>query len=137
MASGEPRSVAMKLTGHRTESIYRRYAIVCESDLSDAVARVAKLLGTLPPWREKRFVTVERAGWATWRTMSPRGGRTGAGAFARKWDGRFPWPTPPTRSIDQRVVAEGNAKTRGVPEPALGAEAGDPECVGAVGAPSA
>jgi integrase len=29
-----PRSVAMKLTGHRTESVYRRYAIV-----SDAISR--------------------------------------------------------------------------------------------------
>ena len=33
----------MKLTGHKTESIYRRYAIVSETDLAEAVARVAKL----------------------------------------------------------------------------------------------
>ena len=32
---GVPRSVAMKLTGHMTESVYRRYAIVSETD--DAV----------------------------------------------------------------------------------------------------
>ena len=34
--AGVPRSVAMKLTGHKTESIYRRYAIVAESDLRAA-----------------------------------------------------------------------------------------------------
>jgi integrase len=31
--AGVPRSVAMKLVGHKTEAIYRRYAIVAESDL--------------------------------------------------------------------------------------------------------
>jgi integrase len=34
--AGVPRSVAMKLTGHRTESVYRRYAIVSDADLVDA-----------------------------------------------------------------------------------------------------
>ena len=36
-----PRSGAMKLTGHKTESIYRRYAIVAEQDLKDGVAKLA------------------------------------------------------------------------------------------------
>jgi integrase len=31
--SGVPRSVAMKMVGHKTEAIYRRYAIVVETDL--------------------------------------------------------------------------------------------------------
>ncbi len=35
-----PRSVAMKITGHRGESIYRRYAIVSPSDLADATRRL-------------------------------------------------------------------------------------------------
>lgn len=36
-----PRSVAMKLTGHKTEAIYRRYAIVDEQDLREGVAKLA------------------------------------------------------------------------------------------------
>ena len=35
-----PRSVAMKLTGHKTESVYRRYAIVSDADLREATQRL-------------------------------------------------------------------------------------------------
>jgi integrase len=41
--AGVPRSVAMKLTGHKTEAIYRRYAIVSESDLAEGVRKLAAL----------------------------------------------------------------------------------------------
>lgn len=41
--AGVSRSVAMKLTGHKTESIYRRYAIVSEGDLAQGVAKLAAL----------------------------------------------------------------------------------------------
>lgn len=40
--AGVPRSWATKLTGHRTEAVYRRYAIVSEADLSDAVKRLTQ-----------------------------------------------------------------------------------------------
>lgn len=43
--AGVPRSVAMKLIGHKTEVAYPRYAIVANSDLADGVAKLAKLHG--------------------------------------------------------------------------------------------
>jgi integrase len=41
--AGVSRSVGMKLTGHKTESVYRRYAIVSKSDLEDAARRLDSL----------------------------------------------------------------------------------------------
>ena len=39
--TGVPRSVATKLTGHRTEAVYRRYAIVSDADLRAATLRLS------------------------------------------------------------------------------------------------
>ena len=47
--AGISRSVAMKLTGHKTEAVYRRYAIVAENDLREAGAKLAAELGTDAP----------------------------------------------------------------------------------------
>jgi integrase len=38
--AGVSRSVAMKMTGHKTEAVYRRYAIVSESDLHEAAIKL-------------------------------------------------------------------------------------------------
>ena len=38
--AGVPRSVAMKLTGHKTEAVYRRYAIVSAGDLRSAARKL-------------------------------------------------------------------------------------------------
>ena len=38
----------MKLTGHKTEAVYRRYAIVAESDLRDAGTKLSAMLVTTP-----------------------------------------------------------------------------------------
>jgi hypothetical protein len=46
--AGISRSVAMKLTGHKTEAVYRRYAIVAESDLREAGTKLTLVLGTTP-----------------------------------------------------------------------------------------
>ena len=40
------RSVAMKLTGHKTEAVYRRYAIVSEADLHEAVGKLNRLVAS-------------------------------------------------------------------------------------------
>jgi integrase len=39
--AGVPRSVATKITGHKTESVYRRYAIVSDADLAAAAQKLA------------------------------------------------------------------------------------------------
>ena len=41
--AGVSRSVAMKMTGHKTEAVYRRYAIVSEQDLHEAARKLAAL----------------------------------------------------------------------------------------------
>jgi len=44
--AGIPRSFAVKLTGHRTEAVCRRYAIVAASALREAGTKLAAALGT-------------------------------------------------------------------------------------------
>jgi hypothetical protein len=41
--AGVSRSVAMSLTGHKTEAVYRRYAIVDSAAQRDGVAKLARL----------------------------------------------------------------------------------------------
>jgi integrase len=38
--AGVSRSVAMRLTGHKTEAVYRRYAIVSSEDMADAARKL-------------------------------------------------------------------------------------------------
>lgn len=45
--AGVPRSAAMAMVGHKTESIYRRYAIVDRAVLSEAAAKLDRAAGTL------------------------------------------------------------------------------------------
>jgi integrase len=44
--AGVPRSVATKITGHRSETVYKRYAIVSDADLQEAAR---KLAASAPP----------------------------------------------------------------------------------------
>ena len=44
--AGVAQSVAMKISGHRTDSMFRRYAIVAETDLRTALQRTQDYLKT-------------------------------------------------------------------------------------------
>lgn len=48
----------MKLTGHKTEAIYRRYAIVDSVALSEGVDKLARFHATGP--RERKVVPLAR-----------------------------------------------------------------------------
>jgi len=49
--AGIPRKVAMAISGHKTESIYRRYDIVASRDLADAAVRMDRYLEAVKPAR--------------------------------------------------------------------------------------
>ena len=72
--AGVARSVAMKLTGHKTESVYRRYAIVGSADLRAGLATVAAL-----PSLETKSAQVVVMGAATEATaqVPPKSRRSG------------------------------------------------------------
>lgn len=44
--AGVPRSLAMKITGHRTEAVYRRYTFTSDADQREAAVRLGTFLGT-------------------------------------------------------------------------------------------
>ncbi|MGH7332640.1 MAG: tyrosine-type recombinase/integrase [Candidatus Rokuibacteriota bacterium] len=78
--AGVSRSTAMKLTGHKTESVYRRYAIVSEVDLAEGVAKLAALdPGTAPASRVAalRRKNGQSTGKATTDERSTLKGRAG------------------------------------------------------------
>jgi len=44
LAAGVPQAVAMKITGHRTDSMFRRYAIVDEAQKREALAKTQQYI---------------------------------------------------------------------------------------------
>lgn len=54
-----PRSVAMKLTGHKTESVHRRYAIADEAALREGAEKLARLHQEEP--QERSAIPIEQA----------------------------------------------------------------------------
>lgn len=49
--AGVSQSVAMELTGHKTEAVYRRYSLTSTADLSEGVAKLATLHSAEPAKR--------------------------------------------------------------------------------------
>jgi hypothetical protein len=60
--AGVPRSVAMSIVGHKTESIYRRYAIVDEAMQREEAARLDAWMAAPPTAPSKATVTALRRG---------------------------------------------------------------------------
>ena len=58
--AGVSRSVAMKLTGHKTEAVYRRYAIADKTALEEGVSKLAALNGGKKA-EERTVVPIEEA----------------------------------------------------------------------------
>ena len=50
----------MKITGHKTEAVYRRYAIVSEADLSDGLKKLARLHSAERTQRQKPSSATEQ-----------------------------------------------------------------------------
>lgn len=74
--AGVSRSVAMKLSGHKTESVYRRYAIVSEADLAEGVRKVAAIQASSPDvvHRVVGVSEMEIPRMSTIRAQSAKGG---------------------------------------------------------------
>jgi hypothetical protein len=67
----ERAGVAMRLVGHKTESIYRRYAIVSENDLREAVEKLGAATTAAAPAR----VHVRSSHTCDWNDAASGAGR--------------------------------------------------------------
>lgn len=59
--AGVPRSVATKLTGHKTEAVYRRYAIADEAALQEGVEKLAAMHADTEAQEDRTAVPLRRA----------------------------------------------------------------------------
>ena len=105
--AGVPRSTAMRMVGHKTESIYRRYAIVDEAMLKEGAAKLQILHDAQAPMAPVIQLTdaprTKRLGPSTGRVSRAQRARRARAARAKSlpagektmvgWDGIEP-PTP-------------------------------------------
>jgi len=59
ISAGVPQAVAMKITGHRADSMFRRYAIVNEEQKREALAKTQQYLATSTP---RKVVAIGKTG---------------------------------------------------------------------------
>jgi ribosomal protein S21 len=66
--AGMPRNVAMGITGHRTEAVYRRYDIVSEKDMKLAASRMYEFFESQRKDQKEKDLDAKRgksgANWA-------------------------------------------------------------------------
>jgi hypothetical protein len=55
--AGVDPTVAMRISGHRTDATFRRYNITSADDLRDAVAKTAVYVESLPRERKVKTIT--------------------------------------------------------------------------------
>ena len=76
--AGVPETVAMKITGHKTRSVFDRYDITSEEDLTDAARKLQAMTGTIPGTIAPIVVSARRSRSANSMRMKSWG-VTGAG----------------------------------------------------------
>jgi len=123
--AGGPRSTAMKMVGHRTESIYRRYAIVDKATLKEGAAKLqilhdtqqgpssnvvrladAKRLGSSSESRDRRETRSALRHEISYRSLAGKSWWAGTGLNRRHQD----FQSCPTISGSARNCLMGNAR---------------------------